>query len=139
LCAPRLTRHRRSPGSARLSFLDAVRRLIIALVVVSALVAPGAASAAPIRECGNAGTVYDGNVRIVNVTSRVVRCRFARRFARAQMLHAGPACREDRWCRFRGWRCRHIAYRETSDIRCTTVTGHERRVRPVVRWQTRLT
>jgi hypothetical protein len=89
-------------------------------------------AAAPIRECGNAGTLYNGQVRIYNVTSRVVRCRFARRFARSQVRYGGPACREDRWCTYRGWRCRHIAYRTESDVRCTRFTAH---AVLVVRWQ----
>jgi hypothetical protein len=91
-----------------------------------------ARSAQRIRECGNAGTLYRGQVRIYNVTSRVVRCRFARRFARSQVRNGGPACREDRWCTFRGWRCRHVAYRTESDIRCTRFTAH---AVLVVRWQ----
>jgi hypothetical protein len=40
------------------------------------------ASAHPIRECGNAGTLYGGAVNVYNVTSRAVGCRDARRFAR---------------------------------------------------------
>jgi hypothetical protein len=86
-------------------------------------------AAASIRECGGAGTLYNGQVRVYNVTSRVVSCRFARRFARRQILYGGPACREDRWCTYQGWRCRHIAYRAESDIRCSKSGGR------VVRWQ----
>jgi hypothetical protein len=96
---------------------------------VTATPAAPAAEGAPIRECGNAGTLYAGQVRVYNVTSRVVGCRFARRFARRQMLDAGPACREDRWCTYRGWRCRHVTYRAEGDIRCTNSGGR------VVRWQ----
>jgi hypothetical protein len=88
-----------------------------------------AQAAAPIRECGDAGTLYNGRVRVYNVTTRVVRCRFARRFARRQIVYGGPACREDRWCTYRGWRCRHIASRSKSDVRCTKSGGG------VVRWQ----
>jgi hypothetical protein len=86
-------------------------------------------AAAPIRECGDAGRLYTGRVQVYNVTSRVVGCRFARRFARSQILYGGPACREDRWCTYRGWTCRHVAYRDESDIRCTKSGGR------VVRWQ----
>jgi hypothetical protein len=108
------------------------RRIIAAAALTAGLTAPSAAlaaEAAPIRECGDAGTLYGGQVRVYNVTSRVVGCRFARRFARAQIRHGGPACREDRWCSYRGWRCRHVAYRTESDIRCTKSGGR------VVRWQ----
>jgi hypothetical protein len=109
-------------------------RPIVAVAAASAgfaLASPAVApaEAAPIRECGNAGTLYSGQVRVYNVTSRVVGCRFARRFARAQIRQGGPACREDRWCTYRGWRCRHVAYRAESDVRCTKSGGR------VVRWQ----
>jgi hypothetical protein len=73
------------------------------------------AEAAPIRECGNAGTLHDGQVRVYNVTSRNVVCPRARRFARNQMRYGGPACAEDRYCTYRGWRCTHFP----GDIRCT--------------------
>ncbi len=88
-----------------------------------------AQAAAPIRECGRAGTLYNGQVSVYNVTSRNVPCPRARRFARRQILYGGPACREDRWCTYRGWRCRHVAYRAEVDIRCTKGGGR------VVRWQ----
>jgi hypothetical protein len=104
---------------------NAVRMRVVtpfaALAVV--LASPVSAEAAPIRECGNAGIVYDGHVRIFNVTSRNVACWKARRFARRQMLNAGPACREDRYCTSRGWRCTHFP----GDIRCVG-TGR------VIRW-----
>ena len=60
------------------------------------------AEAAPIRECADAGS-FGGAVRIYNVTSRVLLCPRARRFARRYFRHGGPACREDRYCTYRGW------------------------------------
>jgi hypothetical protein len=83
---------------------------------------------APIRECGNAGTLYNGRVRLYNVTTRVVPCPRARRWVRRHMRTRSSACAEDRWCWYRGWRCRHIAYRAEGDVRCT-------RGRRVIRWQ----
>jgi hypothetical protein len=112
--------------------MPTARAIIAAAALTPALTANTASlavEAVPIRECGTAGTLYSGQVRVYNVTSRVVSCGFARRFARRQMLYAGPACREDRWCTYRGWRCRHVAYRAEGDIRCTTSGGR------VVRWQ----
>jgi hypothetical protein len=87
------------------------------------------AEAAPIRECGDAGSFFGGAVRIYNVTSRVVLCPRARRFARRYFRHGGPACREDRYCTYRGWRCRNVASREETDSRCTNTGGR------VVRFQ----
>jgi len=59
------------------------------------------------RECGNAGT-YGGALRVYNVTTRRVRCRPARRFARRYITRGGPACNEDRFCTYRGWSCRNV-------------------------------
>jgi hypothetical protein len=69
------------------------------------------AHSAPIRECGNAGTLYGGNVSIYNVTSRAVSCHVARRFARRYIKYGGPACAEDRYCIYRGWDCTNVGYR----------------------------
>jgi hypothetical protein len=84
-----------------------------------------ARAAARIRECG------DVNRHIYNVTTRVVPCRFARRFARRVITD--PACAEDRYCRYRGWRCRNVGYRIPRgyevDSRCTRSGGR------VVRFQ----
>jgi hypothetical protein len=85
-----------------------------------------AQAAAPIRECGDLG--HRG---IYNVTSRMVRCRSARSLARR--IFTDPACAEDRFCRFRGFRCTHHNYpipggRE-GDVRCTRSGGR------VVRFQ----
>jgi hypothetical protein len=86
-------------------------------------------AAAPIRECGRAGTLYGGAVSVYNVTTRKVACQRARRFARRQILYGGPACREDRHCTYRGWRCTHFSYSSESDVRCTKPDGR------VIRWQ----
>jgi len=85
------------------------------------------AEAAPIRECGDAGSFFGGAVRIYNVTSRVLLCPRARRFARRYFRHGGPACREDRYCTYRGWRCRNVASREETDSRCTNTGGRVQR------------
>jgi hypothetical protein len=88
-----------------------------------------AQAAAPIRECGRAGTLYEGAISVYNVTTRKVACPRARRFARRQILYGGPACREDRYCTYQGWRCTHFSYPRESDVRCTTPDGR------VIRWQ----
>jgi hypothetical protein len=84
-----------------------------------------ARAAAPIPECG------DISRHIYNVTSRVVRCRFARRFVRR--VNVIPACTEDQICHYRGWRCRQRGYRipggYETDSRCTKSGGR------VVRYQ----
>lgn len=88
--------------------------------------AAGGKAAAPIRECGRLphGGIY-------NITTRIVRCRFARTFARR--VFTNPACAEDRFCRFRGFRCTHYNYPipggHEGDVRCTKSGGR------VVRFQ----
>lgn len=82
--------------------------------------------AAPIRECGDLE-----HRRIYNITTREVRCRVARSFARR--IFTNPACAEDRFCRFRGFRCTHRNYPipggHEGDVRCTRSGGR------VVRFQ----
>jgi hypothetical protein len=87
---------------------------------------PHVQAAASIRECGRLT-----QRRIYNITTRVVRCRFARGFARR--VFTDPACAEDRFCQFRGFHCTHRNYpipggRE-GDVRCTRSGGR------VVRFQ----
>jgi hypothetical protein len=108
----------------------------VAAAAATATVAlPGAASAAAINECGNygwieskarAGWTYgqiDG-AGIFNVTTRTVRCRYARRFVRSWDGQVGA----DHHRRFR---CRYVSQDyEYADIRCT------RRGGKVIRWQT---
>jgi hypothetical protein len=103
-------------------------RTIAFLATVASFGGSADAQPAPIRECGDAGSAHGGNVLLYNVTSRNVACWKARRFARRQYLSGGPACREDRWCTYRGWLCRHVAYRYEADVRCTN--GDR-----VIRWQ----
>lgn len=91
-----------------------------------------AQAAAPIRECGRAGTLYGGAVSVYNVTTRRVACPKARRFARRQTLYGGPACREDRHCTYQGWRCTHFSNAGESGMRCTKPGGR------VIRWQYRV-
>jgi hypothetical protein len=111
------------------------RSSIIALLLTAFLFAPSAASAAPIRECGNYGW-KDGGMRwtygqiegagIFNVTSRRVWCSVARQVARrAYNTYAGGQT----W-RWKGWRCRILrSAHEFSDTRCTKRRTH------IVRWQ----
>src|SRR3954470_23104871 len=104
--------------------------------VVLACVLPGIAHAGPIRECGNYGLV-NGHERwtygqidgggIFNVTSRVVRCRTARRVARHAYSKSGK-----RHYRYKHWKC-HVLHEglDYADTRCTRSRGR------VVRWQVR--
>src|SRR4051794_3382777 len=108
---------------------------LAALTLASGAALASAAAASPIHECGNAGTLYNGQVHLTNVTSRNVACRTARRFARTFELHAGEEtgfrCAEDFRCTWLGWHC-------TNDGRGRTYIDH-RCVKGarVVRWQTR--
>jgi hypothetical protein len=107
--------------------------LIVSLAAAAAVLAAGAtapARGAGINECGRAGTLYGGHARLVNVTTRGVGCRTARRFARGFVAGGSPACMEDRYCRHRGWDCLNYARRGWIDSRCTTGSR-------VIRWQWR--
>ena len=105
---------------------------LVVYALAGSTVAVEDASAATIRECGSAGSLYSGQVRLYNVTSRLMPCRTARRFARNFVFKSGPetdfTCSEDRYCRWRGWRCRNVAVPGEIDHRCTS-RGR------VVRWQ----
>jgi hypothetical protein len=99
--------------------------------VLTVLALPGSASASGLRHCGN----YDGShwtnandfgAGIHDVTSRVARCRTARKVA----LHGyryGPG-----W--WRGWQCRAVQSGwEFSDMRCTKRSGRVVRSQVVLR------
>ncbi len=109
---------------------------VVALTgLLLAVAAMTASAAAPVRECGSAGRLYDGAVRLVNVTTRNVLCRAARRFARAFEQQGcvddnSCACAEDRYCTFRRYVCRNVATSSSIDHRCV-------RGRRVIRWQAR--
>ncbi len=90
----------------------------IALVGVIGM-SPTPTKAAEVRECGDAGTLYGGALRIKNVTTRGVRCSYAKYFARSLTYRGGPVCDEDLVCRFRGWRCVSRAHGHQVDRRCT--------------------
>jgi hypothetical protein len=106
-----------------------------AVVAVATLPFTGTAGAAPIRECGNYGWIADeartgwtsgpiDGAGIVNVTTRKVSCRYARRFVRSWDGQVGQR-------RHRRFRCRYVSEGyEYADIRCT------RRPGKVIRWQT---
>jgi hypothetical protein len=104
-------------------------KVVAATVAVLAVAfLPSSAQAAPITECGGAGSLYGGGIRITNVTTRGVKCPTARRFSRSFVTRGGPACNEDRYCRFRGWDCLQYARGGKIDTRCTTGSR-------VIRWQ----
>jgi hypothetical protein len=109
-----------------------LRALLIVPLAAAALLAAVASAPArgAINECGRAGTLYGGQVRLVNVTTRGVACRTARRFARRFVSHGSPACMEDRYCRHRGWDCLNYAGSASIDTRCATGIR-------VIRWQWR--
>jgi hypothetical protein len=103
-------------------------------LVVGALAVPVPATAASVNECGDGAILYGGHAQIVNVTSRIVGCATARRFARAFEVQGcydnrSCGCAEDRYCSFRRYRCRNVAGRRSIDHRCT-------RGARVIRWQT---
>jgi hypothetical protein len=102
--------------------------LFLALGVLPLAAYSAPARAARVTECGNGGSLYGGQVRVTNVTSRGVRCASARGFARAFIFSGGPACNEDRYCRFRGYDCLSYGRGARIDTRCTTGSR-------VVRWQ----
>jgi hypothetical protein len=107
----------------------AIACISAATILLSA--APASRGSGKIHECGNYGFTADGDgpkwtyrqlegAGTYNVTSRVVRCRTARRVA----LHAYPGKR------YRGWRCRYVSHAEEfADVRCTKRGGR------VVRYQ----
>jgi hypothetical protein len=97
-----------------MSRLRGIARVAVAFVVLW-VPASAQGEGAPIRECGNAGRLYGGAIGIYNVTSRVVPCRPARRFARHYVRYGGPACAEDRYCTYRGWSCTNVGYRVGGD------------------------
>ena len=113
--------------------LDSVR--VQAVRSTSRLHTASRTHASGVRNCGFAGYVFRGQVRIGNVTSRNVACGSARSFARAfetkSGAQSGYSCSEDAVCTFRGWTCRNTVRNASSaDHRC--VNGNR-----VVRWQTR--
>ncbi len=61
-------------------------KLLLLALLVAALILPASAVAAPINNCGNAGYVLTPNypvwVVVENVTSRLVSCSDARKYAR---------------------------------------------------------
>lgn len=117
--------------------LPAMRPKTLAAVVavIAAVAVPGTASAAPIKECGNYGWIEDegrtgwtygpiDGAGIFNVTTRKVRCRYARRFVLSLDGQVGSD-------RHRGFKCRYVSEEyEYADVRCT------RRGGKVIRWQT---
>jgi hypothetical protein len=112
---------------------------IVAAVLALMVPVTTEADAAPVRECGSAGTIYDGAVKLTNVTSRNVRCSRARRLFRQFELHSGEesgfTCSEDFYCEWRGWHCRNDGRsRRYVDHRCEKPAPDRTYV---VRWQAR--
>lgn len=111
----------------------AIAKKALALIFLTGALTTGLASSsegATVHECGSAGTLYHGAVRLYNVTSRGVSCRYARHFARALTFSGGAACDEDLHCTFRGWRCTNRSAGRSLDRRCIK-SGY------VVRFQSR--
>lgn len=130
----------RLPEPLRLC-LDSVRvgvvRATSALNPESASPEPGGASSASVTVCGAAGSVFQGQVQIADVTTRNVPCQTAREFAAGFETTSGAEtdfrCSEDASCTWRGWTCRNDGRQARSiDHRC------EKGDR-VVRWQARST
>jgi hypothetical protein len=106
-----------------------------AVTAIAALALPGAASASPIRECGNYGWIEEEEATgwtygeidgagIFNVTTRGVSCRYARKFVLSWNGQVGRR-------HHRGFSCRYVSEEyEYADIRCTRRPGR------VIRWQT---
>jgi len=130
----------RLPKPPRLC-LDSVRvgvvRATSALNPDSASPEPGGASSAPVTACGAAGSVFQGQVRIANVTARNVPCQTAREFAAGFETTSGAEtdfrCSEDASCIWRGWTCRNDG-RQARSIEHRCEKGDR-----VVRWQARST
>jgi hypothetical protein len=109
-------------------------RLLAVCLVLAATVgvlagAPASSSAAPIRECGDYAP--GGGAGVYNITTRVTRCRVARRMARNFYYgHWTNVPRDSRPFRRGEYTCRNqqIGY-ELADLRCTASRGR------VVRWQ----
>lgn len=109
-----------------------IKGIICVAFAAVALVNVDAASAAPIRECGNYGYTEDGRGPLwtyedvsgaspaYNLTTRRVACRTARRFA---LRYRGTDSYYPRW------KCREVNRYEWSDVRCTASGGR------VIRWQ----
>ena len=130
----------RLPEPLRLC-LDSVRvgvvRATSALNPDSASPEPGGASSASVTVCGAAGSVFQGQVQIADVTTRNVPCQTAREFAAGFETTSGAEtdfrCSENASCTWRGWTCRNDGRQARSiDHRC------EKGDR-VVRWQARST
>lgn len=111
-------------------------RSIVIAALATCLIVPSAASAAPIRECGNfdpgKGRWTYGQVQgagLFNLTTRRVWCTVARRVA----LRAYNTYERDRRWRWRGWQCRVLSSGyESSDTRCKKRRDGRWHV---VRWQ----
>ena len=69
------------------------RRLAIDAVLAGALVLPATASAAPIRECGRGYSTAPYPNPVHNMTTRNLRCRYAKRMVEAAGFISGEADR----------------------------------------------
>ena len=106
--------------------LDGISRHVVVLLfclaalTVGRLVGTGETQP-PVRECGNLQASGPG---VYNVTSRVIRCRTARRLARDLDSNFGDHCSNSGRCRYRAWECLFRASAERwIDIRCTRSRG----------------
>jgi hypothetical protein len=116
-----------------------MRKLLTPLSCIACAAALGAApaQAAPAKRCGNAGTMYNGELTLANVTARNTTCakarQFARSFTRDSGEESGYTCSEDFYCTWRGWQCRNDGRSGPVKHRCETVNTKTHKV-IVVTW-----
>ena len=108
---------------------------LVALACVFALTASPAQAAA--KKCGNAGTMYKGQLTLASVTASNTTCVKARQFARSFTRNSGAesdyTCSEDFYCQWRGWQCRNDGRSGPLKHRCENVNTNTHKVM-VITW-----
>src|ERR1700755_3642663 len=119
-------KHARYPQSLPIQ-KNRMKKLIATAVVVGATLVPAGAQASPIRECGNIHRFVPGSpAGIINLTTRNVKCGYARSFS---VAFTGRVAYPKHHYRFRGFSCTTKSLApEEDDIRC--VSGAR-----VIHWQ----
>jgi hypothetical protein len=111
--------------------------LMVVAVVGAMACAAASAQAASFKHCGDAGTMYGGQLRLTDVKAKRISCRKARRFARTFTAKSGEesdyTCSEDFYCTWRGWQCRNDGRGEHLKHRCETVNTKTHRIM-IVKW-----